>query len=112
ERPEAATVVERIAHEVRRPDYVWPIRDPQRPRLPNWDAALRTPTVVELELAVHTVNPLVIPAPARAPQHLVILPEPAPGILIRQRLQRLDHLSVPAQPIDTGLVIRRPRQTH
>src|SRR5690606_25281823 len=32
-------VVERIAHEVRRPDYVWPIRDPQRPRLTNRDTA-------------------------------------------------------------------------
>src|SRR5690554_7616049 len=101
ERPEAATVVERIAHEVRRPDDVRPIRSPQRPRLPNWDTALRAPAMVEPELAVHAVRSLVIPSLTRAPQYLVILPEATPRILVRQRLQRLDYLPVAAHPIDT-----------
>jgi len=59
--------IERVAHEVGRPDLVWQLRHQQRLLDPPGQSFLGPPFLIQPQVAVNTVDPLVVPAVSRAP---------------------------------------------
>ena len=61
ERPEAPAVVERVAHEIERPDLVEHRRGDERLAQPRRHPTFRAPRQIQAQRAVHAMDPLVVP---------------------------------------------------
>ena len=94
EGPEAAAVHQGIAHEVRGPGLVGTDRLDQRLRGLGFVAALESPADIELHLAVHAPDSLVVPWISGLSDQNEQLPEAEPGVTFSQLGQNLDDRAV------------------
>lgn len=105
--PESAAVEQCVTHEVGRPDRVRQPRNIQRHPESLRQSALRSATVVEPHLAVHSVDPFVVPGLALPAQQLSALPEAAARPTIDQGR---NDLGVPNRPVIRHPIPVRARQ--
>ena len=110
ERAKRPTVVERVTHEIQRPD---PVECPQG--LQRLGIACQHPFAgsagqVQLHAAVHAMDALVVPAVAQGAQPVKALPESPAAMAAEHTIERLDDWSVPdGRLFCPGPVQSRPR---
>src|SRR6056297_152241 len=110
EGPEPAAIEQGIAHEVRGPDGIRQFRNvqwhPQAFRQPPPGPA----AMVELHPAVHSIDPLMVPAMPLTMQQLPALPEAATRPPIHQGCQSRDNLGISNRPVIGYPIPVRPGQ--
>lgn len=102
--------VERVPHDVERPNGIQPRFDHHRLALSFRHTSLRPARQVQAQLAVHSPDPFVVPAVAQCPQSIVAFPESPARVFSDDRLERFNELDVSRHLIHARLVKRRPRQ--
>lgn len=107
EHPEATAPVQRIAHEVHGPDLVGHRQHLHALALPLWQAPLLAPWQIQAHGAVHAPHPLVVPAVTIEAQPVEAHPEAPAGMLVGQRVQRIDQRAIQPFPVGLGTPIER-----
>src|SRR4029077_11387301 len=82
----------------------------QRLSLPLGHPPLGPPRQVELHLAVHPMDPLVVPTVPQRPQPVVALPESREQAVSQHGIERRDQLAIAHPALHPRPVVRRPRQ--
>ena len=112
QRAEAATVIERIGHEVHGPFRIGPSLHHHRLLNPCRQAALGSPRQIELHGLVNAIHPLVIPPVAHQAKAVVAHPESPARVLLHDGVQRFDHFTVPRLGRHHRPVPTRARELH
>lgn len=101
----APAAVERIVHEVRRPDLIGPLRHPQGTPFAFRQPPLGPALLIEVYGPIHPVNPFVIPAIAPTARDLEALPKATARAFVDQPVQGVDYLGItllPGRPPQRG----------
>ena len=94
ERAKRPTVVERIAHEIQRPDLVERLNGLQGLGIARQHPFTGSAGEVQLHVAVHAMNALVVPAMALGTQPVKALPESPTAMAADHAIEGLDDRSV------------------
>ena len=108
ERPKPPPAIERVVHEVDRPDLIESRRRDQRLAKPRRHPPPRPPRQIQPERAVHAMHPLVIPRMAVEPHPVEALPEAPAPVLGDESLEHVDHRRVAHRRIDQRLDTKPP----
>ena len=110
ERAKRPTVVERIAHEIQRPDLVERLNGLQGLGIARQHPFTGSAGEVQLHVAVHAMNALGVPAVALGTQPVKALPESPTAMAADHAIEGLDDRSVlDGRLFCPGLVQSRPR---
>ena len=110
ERAKRPTVVERIAHEIQRPDLVERLNGLQGLGIARQHPFTGSAGEVQLHVAVHAMNALGVPAVALGTQPVKALPESPTAMAADYAIEGLDDRSVlDGRLFCPGLVQSRPR---
>lgn len=94
ERPEPFAGIEHIAHEIGRPNLIRQRRHKQGLLKSLRQPLLGPAFLVQLQAAVNTIHPLVVPGMTLTPQGLKRFPETPPGMTIDHLMNGIDHLGI------------------
>ena len=112
EGPKTPAAVKGVAHEIRRPDLVWLLRNRQGPVFPWGQLTLGPALLVEPHGAVHPIDPFVVPAVALSAQDLEALPKAPLWPLFDQVIESGNQGRISLLLCHRLTVIGRPRKPH